>query len=145
MDLLSSLGITPVAGFQFLIFVGLLTFLSLYVFSPYVHAFEERQKRTKGGEVLAEEYQHKTTELQSAYQDKAREVHGHISAIFQRNRSEALADYDKIVNQAKKEAQSLIENNRQGIAKVVQQTSDDLRSQTTSVALAITNKLLGKS
>lgn len=144
MELLSALGITYVAVIQFIVFVALFTYLTLYVFGPYVHAYELRLEKTKGSEVLAEEFQKKAVELHSEYQEKAREVHGHIHQIFQKNRSEALADFDRIVNQARQQANESLDKNRNAIEKAMSTASNDLQGQTSTMALSITNKLLGK-
>lgn len=144
MSLLHALGINQLAILQFFIFVIIFSFLTFYVFAPFVRANEERQKRTKGGESLAEEYHQKAVELHSQYQDKAREVNGHIQAIFQKNKAAAQVEYDEIVGKARKDAGDVVEKNRQQITRSVTAARDELRGQTTAMALAITNKLLGK-
>ncbi|MBX3041442.1 MAG: ATP synthase F0 subunit B [Bdellovibrionaceae bacterium] len=144
MDLLHALGINQYAIVQFLIFAVMFAFLTGYVFSPYAKALDEREKRTVGGENLAEEYQEKAIELQTEYQQKARDLNSQIQTIFQSQKGAASAEQDKVVRQAQDEANSLIEKNRQAIAKSVSQVSEELRGQTTNVALAITNRLLGK-
>lgn len=144
MSLLHALGINQLAILQFCIFVIIFSFLTFYVFVPFARANEERQKRTKGGESLAEEYHQKAVELNSQYQDKAREVNSHIHTIFQKNKSAAAAEYDLIVGKARGEASEVVEKNRQRITQSVAAAREELRAQTTTVALAITNKLLGK-
>lgn len=144
MDLLHALGINQFAIVQFFIFVAIFSFLVAFVFTPYVKALDERQSRTKGGESLAEEYQQKATDLHSEYQAKAREMNGQISSIFQKNKAEAQQEYDRTVGRAREQATQLIEKNRKAISQSVQTAAEELRGQTTSVALAITNKLLGK-
>ncbi|HRO66312.1 MAG TPA: ATP synthase F0 subunit B [Pseudobdellovibrionaceae bacterium] len=144
MDLLHALGINQYAIVQFLIFAVMFAFLTGYVFTPYAKALDEREKRTVGGENLAEEYQEKAIELQAEYQTKARDLNAQIQAIFQTQKGTASAEQEALVRQARDEANALIEKNRQVIAKSVSQVSEELRGQTTNVALAITNRLLGK-
>lgn len=144
MSLINALGINEFAIVQFGIFILIFGFLTTYVFKPYVAAYEQRQDRTKGGEVLAEEFQHKTTELHADYESRARLLNSHIHEIFAKHRAEALAEYDRIVGRARQEATALIEKNRQSLATAVHAAADELKSQTPAVALAITNKLLGK-
>lgn len=144
MSLIHALGINEFAAVQFVIFILIFMFLTNYVFKPYVAAFEQRQNRTKGGEVLAEEFQQKTTELHSDYETRARLLNSHIHEIFAKHRAEALAEYDRIVGKARQEATALIEKNRTTISSAVTSASGELKSQTPQVALAITNKLLGK-
>ncbi|MBX2988124.1 MAG: ATP synthase F0 subunit B [Bdellovibrionaceae bacterium] len=144
MHLLHALGISQLAIIQFLIFVFIFTFLTYGVFTPYFKALMEREKRTVGGEALAEEYQQKTIELSTEYQNQARAINTQIQEIFQRNRNEANAAYDRVVGAAREEASQMIEKNRAQISQAVGAAQNDLRGQTTAVALAITNKLLGK-
>lgn len=144
MGLLSALGINSLAIVQFGIFVLIFVFLTVYVFGPYLKAAEERQNRTKGGEELAEEFQGKTIDLQARYEQQARDINGRIQDVFQKNRAEALVEYDRVVGQARKEAGELVEKNRQAISRAVDAAAAELKSQTPQMALAITNKLLGK-
>lgn len=144
MDLLHALGINQYAIVQFLIFGLIFAFLTGYVFGPYTKALNEREKRTLGGESLAEEYQDKALELQAQYQNKARDLNSQIQNIFQSQKSIASAEQDKLVRSAQEQAGALIEKNRQSIVQSVHQASTELRGQTTQVVLAITNRLLGK-
>lgn len=144
MELLNALGINHYAIVQFFIFILVFVFLTQVVFGPFLKAHEGRLQRTKGGEQLADEYSAKTQSAQAEYAEKAREIHTRIQSIFQKSRTEAMGDYDRIVAQARKEAEALVETNRQAVATASAQASTELKGQTTQVALAITNKLLGK-
>lgn len=144
MHLLHALGINQYAFVQFLLFVLIFMFLTGSVFGPYFRALLEREQRTVGGETLAEEYHQRTAELQNEYQTKARSLNAQIAEIFQKNRNEATSEYEVIVSRARTEATSLIEKNRLAISLAIQQATEELRGQTTPMALAITNKLLGK-
>ena len=144
MGLLSALGINYLAIVQFGIFILIFIFLTTYVFNPFLKAAEERQKRTKGGEELAEEFHHKAIALQAQYEQEARALNAGIQDVFQKNRAEAAAESERVVGQARKEANETIEKNRQAIVRAVETASGELKSQTPAMALAITNKLLGK-
>lgn len=144
MELLNALGINHYAIVQFFIFILVFIFLTQVVFAPFLKAYEGRLQRTKGGEQLADEYQAKTQRTQNEYAEKAREIHARIQTIFQKSRNEATAESDRIVGQARKEAEALIEKNRQTVAMATSQASSELKGQTAQMALAITNKLLGK-
>jgi F-type H+-transporting ATPase subunit b len=144
MELLSALGITSLVFVQFGIFVLMFIYLTAFVFGPYYKAVQERQKQTAGGESLAGEFQQKAADLHSTYQNLARDVNQQIQDIFQKNRTEAMGEYEKIVSRARQESTDLIEKNRKEVAKSVAAASDELRGQSTSVVLSITNKMLGK-
>lgn len=142
MDIFNQLGINTTAAFQFVFFCVALIFLSKVVFGPYAHALEERQRRTKGGEDLALEFQGKSVELQSSYETKMRELNNEIKAIVDSAKTQANKEYETAVSAVRAEAEKSIQNNRTQLVSAVQSAAQELKTQTTSVALAITNKLL---
>jgi F-type H+-transporting ATPase subunit b len=142
MDIFNQLGINTTAAFQFVLFAIALIFLSKVVFGPYAHAYEERQRRTKGGEDLALEYQGKSVELHSAYETKMRELNNEIKAIVDSAKTQANKEYETVVSGVRAESEKLVQTNRSQLVSAVQSASQELKSQTTAVALAITNKLL---
>ncbi len=144
MDIFGQLGINATAAIQFLFFAIALIFLSKVVFGPYAHALEERERRTKGGEELAQEFQGKSVELQTTYETKSREVNAEIKAIFDGSKAAANKEYETIVSATRAEAEKLISQNREKITTSVARAATDLKSQTNVVAMAITSKLLGK-
>lgn len=144
MGIIHQLGINGTVFIQFGIFICTFFFLNLYVFTPYYKALEEREKRTLGGEDLAQELQKKSTELHSEYQMKAKEVTKKIKDIYDSHRLDALKEFDVLVGKARSEAHALLEANNQKIAQSIQATSAALRTETTNVSVAITQKLLGK-
>lgn len=142
MDIFNQLGINTTAAFQFVFFCVALIFLSKVVFGPYAHALEERQRRTKGGEDLALEFQNKAVELNSSYEAKMRELNGEIKAIVDSAKTQANKEYENAVTAVRSESEKAVQSNRSQLTTAIQAASQDLKTQTTSVALAITNKLL---
>ena len=144
MDIFGQLGINTTAAIQFVLFAIALVFLTKVVFGPYAHALEERERRTKGGEELAHEFQSKSVELQSTYETKTREVNAEIKAIFDTTKAAANKEYELSVSTARTQADKLVQTNREKISSAVSQAANELKSQTQAVAMAITTKLLGK-
>lgn len=144
MEIIHQLGINQTALIQFGIFICMFFFLNIYLFTPFYTALEEREKRTLGGEDLALEYQKKSTELHSEYQTKAKEVSKQIKDIYDAHRNDAVKEYDAIVSKAKDEASQLLEAKAKSISQAIQAASAALSAETSSVAMAITQKLLGK-
>jgi F-type H+-transporting ATPase subunit b len=144
MEIIHQLGINQTAIVQFAIFICMFFVLSLYLFTPYYKALEERENRTLGGEDLALEFQKKSTELHSEYQMKAKEVTKKIKDIYDAHRGDAVKEYDVIVGKAREEAGVLLDSNNKKITQAIQSTAATLRTETSSVAMAITQKLLGK-
>jgi F-type H+-transporting ATPase subunit b len=142
MDILGQLGINTTAVIQFVLFAITLIFLSKLVFGPYAHALEERQKRTKGGEDLAVEFHQKALGLQTEYEEKLRRLNGEIKNILDAARMGATKEYEAAVSGVRSEAEKLILENRKNLTQTVQVAAEELKSQTPTVAMAITNKLL---
>ncbi|WP_415063651.1 ATP synthase F0 subunit B [Bdellovibrio sp.] len=142
MDIFGQLGINTTAAFQFVFFSIALLFLSKVVFAPYAHALEERQRRTKGGEDLALEYQNKSVELQTEYETKLRTLNGEIKTIVDSAKSQANKEYEALIANVRTDSEKLVQENRSKISAAVQTAAADLKSQTTAVAMAITTKLL---
>lgn len=142
MDIFGQLGINTTAAFQFVFFSIALLFLSKVVFAPYAHALEERQRRTKGGEDLALEYQNKSVELQTEYETKLRALNGEIKTIVDSAKSQANKEYETLIANVRTDSEKLVQENRSKISTAVQTAAADLKSQTTAVAMAITTKLL---
>ncbi|MBO9667502.1 MAG: ATP synthase F0 subunit B [Bdellovibrio sp.] len=144
MDIFGQLGINTTAGIQFVFFAIALLFLTKFVFTPYAHALEERERKTKGGEDLALEYQAKSVELNSEYESKVRDLNNEIKTIIDASKSEANKQYEATVAKSRGEADQLVSNNRSKITTAVETAARELKSQTQAIALAITSKLLGK-
>lgn len=144
MDIFGQLGINITAIYQFVFFAIALIFLSKVVFAPYSHALEERQRRTKGGEDLALEYQNKSIELQTSYEEKTRDLSAQIKSIVDSAKGQATKEYETLVAQSRTQADKLVLDNRTKISSAVQAAAGELKTQTNSVAMAITHKLLGK-
>lgn len=144
MQMLTQLGINSTVFIQFIIYIFIFTFLALFVFSPYAKAVEEREKKTKGSDELANEYHKKSMDLHSEYEVQAREVHSHIQEIFKQTKQEAQEEFEKIVSQARQAANQEAEKNRSSLQAALVAASVELKSQTTNISLAITNKVLGK-
>lgn len=143
--LLQQLGINDTVVFQFIIYIITFPLLFQFVFKPFSKAQEERQNRTKGSEQLSYEYQQKTTELQAEYQKRAREVNQSIHEIFSRAKADAADEQEKLISAAKLEAQKTIDENQKKIGVLMAAAGEELRGQTSSLSLMITQKLLGKT
>lgn len=144
MEIIHQLGINQTAFIQFAIFISIFFFLNTYVFTPYYKALEGRENRTLGGADLALELQKKTVDLHSEYQLKAKEITSKIKGIYDAQKNDVTKEYDLIVNKARTEANALLESNDRSIAQSIQSTASALEAETSNVAVAITQKLLGK-
>jgi F-type H+-transporting ATPase subunit b len=144
MAILEQLGINQTAYVQFFIFLIAYITLSQVVFKPYMSAYEERERRTKGGEDLAQELIQQSVELKHQYEQKARQVNGEIKTIYDSFREQAAKEYNEILARARAESQKLIEEARLKVGGEVLEAAKKLKEETPIVASAITHKLLAK-
>lgn len=142
MAILNQLGINHTTFYCFLIFIVTFFFLKEILFRPYYLAFEEREKRTKGGESNAKELQAQTMQLKKQYEDAAREINSQIKIIFDQSRVEGSKETEKIISEAKLSAEKVVEETRSQVSKDLKKAQDQLTLEAPSVALAITKKML---
>lgn len=142
MAILSQLGINYTTFYCFLIFVVTFFFLKELLFRPYYLAFEEREKRTKGGQEGAKDLQKQTLDLHKEFEQEARDLNSQIKNIFDLARSEATKDVEGILASGRKSAEKVIEETRLTVAGEVKKSREQMRLEAPSIALAITKKML---
>lgn len=143
--MLQQLGINATVIIQFVIFIATFVALIKLVYEPFAAVHEERLKNTLGSVEIAEDIQKQALELQSQYSLRAKEVHGKISEIFKKSKADGGAEYEKILGQAKAEANDVLEKNRKDLEKRSAELESDLKEMKAGLVIAINNKLLGKS
>lgn len=142
--MLQQLGINSTIFIQFVIFIGIITFLSLYVFKPYAEAVEAREKQTKGSENEALDMDKKSVELYGQYETKARQIHGSIQEIYKQARSQAQHEFETRIHAARTESEKYLGETRQKISSSVHAAQESLKKDTPQIVMALTQKLLGK-
>lgn len=143
MAILQQLGANYTAFYQFILFIVAISFLSSYVFNPYFLSYDKRLEKTKGGEELAQEFAKKTLEVNKEYETEARRINSKIKSIYDEQRAEAQLIAEKAVQEARKEAQQLVDGQRQSLADNIQRVSLELKTQSAEIAKSIKEKLVG--
>jgi F-type H+-transporting ATPase subunit b len=143
--MLQQLGINATVIIQFVIFIATFVALIKLVYEPFAEIHEKRLKNTKGSVEIADDIQKRALELQSQYSSKAKDVHSKISDIFKKSKADGAVEYEKILGQAKSDANSVIDQNRKDLEKRSAQLESELKEMKAGIVMAINNKLLGKS
>lgn len=144
MELLKSLGIDGTLWIHIACFaVGYLS-LSNFVFKPYAKALSEREKRTVGGEELAQQLLVQAGEINSNYEQKAKAISASIRAEYDKNRVEALRESESLISSARQEASKLLESSRMKIASEIGAAKSALASEVPAITSAIATKMAGK-
>lgn len=142
--MLQQLGVNSTFFIQFVVFIAIISFLSIYVFGPYAKAVEDREKQTKGSEDEALDMDKKSVELYSEYETKARQVHGTIQEIYKNARVQAQQEQEKTIQQARSASDLYLNETRKKIKTSVMSAEEVLKKETPQIVMALTNKLLGK-
>ncbi len=104
IEILTSLGINSTFYYQFGIFFVAFISMKYIVFKPYLNAYDERVKRTVGGQEHAEQLLSEAGEKEEAYRKEAKKLNGEIKEIFAEQNSKAKKEIEQIMAVAKKEA-----------------------------------------
>ena len=144
MEILKSLGVDGTIWMHLVCFLVSYIALTQLILKPYQAALLEREKRTVGNEEAAAQILEETTDLQSRYEEKARDVNSKIKAFYDQSRTEATKEYDRMMEAARTEANQLLEASRSEITSEVQQAKRTLANDVPAVASAIASKLAGK-
>lgn len=118
--------------------------LSNFIFKPYHAAYRKRKENTVGGEEFAERVIQETEALTGEYESKARQINANFSEVYNEKKVDAMKEYDRIVGQARGEAQSLQDKVRQQIGVEVQGARTELNKEIPKVSLEMASKLIGK-
>jgi F-type H+-transporting ATPase subunit b len=144
MELLKSLGIDGTLWIHMACFaVGYLS-LSNFVFKPYAKALAEREKRTVGGEELAQQLLIQAGEINANYELKAKAISASIRSEYDKNRVEALRESESLISSARQEAAKLLESSRTKIASEIGAAKNALASEVPAITSAIASKMAGK-
>jgi F-type H+-transporting ATPase subunit b len=144
MELLKSLGIDGTLWIHIACFaVGYLS-LSNFVFKPYAKALAEREKRTVGGEELAQQLLVQAAEINANYEQKAKAISASIRAEYDKNRVEALRESETLISSARQEASKLLESSRAKISAEIGAAKNALAAEVPSITSAIASKMAGK-
>jgi F-type H+-transporting ATPase subunit b len=144
MELLKSLGIDGTLWIHIACFaVGYLS-LSNFVFRPYAKALAEREKRTVGGEELAQQLLVQAAEINANYEQKAKAISASIRAEYDKNRVEALRESETLISSARQEASKLLESSRAKISAEIGAAKNALAAEVPSITSAIASKMAGK-
>ncbi len=142
--MLQQLGINATVIVQFVIFIATFVALIKLVYEPFAAVHEARLKNTKGSDEIAGDIHTKSQELHAQYSVKAKEIHTKISEIFRQAKVEGASEQDKILMQAKAEANVVLESNRKNLQTRAAQLETELKDLKGGLVMAINNKLLGK-
>lgn len=144
MEILKSLGVNWTLWIQLACFLISYFLFSQLILKPYVAAAKEREKRTIGNEEHAARLLEETNDLQHSYEQKARAINSKLKAYFDHTRAEAVKDQERLLEQARAEANRLLEQARATITAQIEESKVTLLKEVPSVGAVIASQLAGK-
>ena len=143
MQILLQLGANETAFIQFIIFIIVISYLTVFVYGPYYKAWDQRMQQTKGADQVAQETQDEAKKIESVYQIRAREINEKVKSVFDASRKQASESAASILNQAKALVSDLTDKASKDIAAQKQNAAKDIQTISADVANEISKKLTG--
>ncbi len=144
LGIFTSLGVNSTISIQFVIFVIAYVIVLNLVVKPYYNAYLERQKRTQGNQDLAETLTAQARELEASFQRKARSLNLDIKDIYDKAKSEAVREQDKISGQAREKSKTIVDAARTQLKDETNRAREALIKEAPIVGQAIADRLLAK-
>lgn len=144
LDILMSLGVNETVVPQFIIFIVAFLFLKIFIFSPYLAAYEERRKRTVGSQGVANELQKEIDRRESDFAVQARQVNDKIKKIFDEKQSLALKESNAILAGAQTRAQERLNEGKKEVQSAYDQAKDQLKNFIPELGQTIKQRLLDR-
>ena len=142
ISILQSLGINNTLFYQFGIFFVAFISMKYIVFKPYLDAYNERLKRTVGGQEETEQLLNEVNERETVYSQKAKKLNGEIKEIFAEQNSKAKKEMEQIMAVAKKEADEKTESARKELEASVSAARKEMESHIPTISENIQKKFV---
>jgi len=142
LEILRSLGVNETVFPQFGIFIISFLFLKIFIFSPYLAAYEERRKRTVGSQGVALELQQEIDRRESEFSREAREVNEKIKKVFDMKQTQAIKETNAIMADAQLKAQERLNAGKKEVQDAYTAAKDQLKTFVPELGQTIKQRLL---
>jgi len=142
IKILTSLGIDNTLYYQFGIFFFAFLSMKFIVFGPYLKAYNERMKRTVGGQEEAEALLNQAEAKENEYSQEAKKLNGQIKDLFTEQNVKAKKEVEQIMAVAKKEADSETEAARKELEESVSAVRREMENHIPSISEDIRKKFV---
>ncbi|MDZ7261329.1 MAG: F0F1 ATP synthase subunit B [candidate division KSB1 bacterium] len=143
MDLL-----TPDTGLIFwtvLTFLLLLFVLKKFAWKPLLRMLDEREQRIKDSLEKAEQAQREAESTLGAYQKMLNQARREAQEIIEKSQKAAEANRQEILQQAQRESELLLERAKREIALGKEKALDEIKQFAVDLSLTIASKIIGQS
>jgi len=143
IEILVSLGINKTFFYQFAIFCLAYFGMSQVLFKPYLRAYEERKKRTVGGEEEAVEMTAAAEQKEAVYSKEAKDLNSKIKTIYKEQSDKAIKEKAAILDTARQKAETNMKSGRESLEVTMNETRDMMKEHIPSISQKIEEKFSG--
>lgn len=144
LDILKSLGVNETVYPQFAIFIVSFLFLKIFIFSPYLAAYEERRKRTVGSQGVTLELQQEIDRRESEFAREAKEINEKIRKVFDAKQLQATKETNAVLAEAQTKAQERLAIGKKEVQEAYTAAKDQLKTFVPDLGQTIKQRLLDR-
>ena len=138
----AAIDIDATLGIQMVLFLALFLLLNPLLFKPYLKAMDERREGLQGSREDAEEFDIRAKNALAEYEKKMRDARREAQGIRDSLRTQGQGEQQDIVEESRQEMASKIDGERKKIAAEKDAALVTLRDRADSLASAIVEKVL---
>jgi F-type H+-transporting ATPase subunit b len=142
IEILTSLGIDSSVYMQFGVFFVAYVAMSQIAFKPYLEKYNERLRRTVGGQEQAESLLVEADHKEKLFKEQARKLNSQISKIFNQFNTKAKQESEALIKAAQIQAERDLEQSRKELDQAVSEARTQLGSHLPTISKNIQNKFV---
>ncbi len=137
-----SIDIDATLAIQMVLFLAFFLILNPLLFQPFLKAMEERKKGLQGSREDAEEFEIRAQNALAEYEKKMRDARREAQGIRDTLRNQGQGEQQDIIEEARQEIAVRIEGERQRIEGERDEALESLKKRSDSLADSIVSKIL---
>ena len=119
--------------------------LKRFLFGPITNLMNDRSEKISDQIDQAIERENEAEQLKADYQQRLQDAKAEAQDIIEDSRRRAQRNKEDLINEAKSEANQKIERAEQEISRAKQQAVESLKDEVTNISIQMTKQLLEKS
>lgn len=137
-----SIDIDATLAIQMVLFLALFLVLNPLLFQPFLKAMDERKKGLQGSKEDAEEFEIRAKNALAEYEKKMRDARREAQGIRDSLRGQGQGEQEDILEEARQELSLKIESEREKVEAERKEALEDLKKRSDALADAIVSKIL---
>lgn len=138
----ASIDVDATLGFELLLFIGLYVILHPLLIKPYMKAMEVRREELEGSKEDAGEFEIRAEKALADYERKMRDARREAQEVRESLKTQGSLEFKEIVAEAREELSAKIEDERLKVVKQHAAAADALKERSAALAEVIVQKVL---